>query len=112
MHGAFRARADPSPPEHGTILQVELLSSALVHAGPVISLAFSASSTQLFTTSLDGTVFGLALEGVQQDPGAKRLPVPSTLEVSASVVFAEAHAPEVALGGQGAPRGDRVPRGA
>ncbi|CAM9277675.1 unnamed protein product, partial [Laminaria digitata] len=60
--------------------QVELLNSALVHAGPVISLAFAADSAQLFTTSLDGTVFGLTLEGLQQGSGSHPPPVVATLE--------------------------------
>lgn len=60
--------------------KVELLNSALVHAGPVISLAFSANSAQLFTTSLDGTVFGLALEGLQEGAGPQPLPMTSALE--------------------------------
>lgn len=61
---------------------MELLNSALVHAGPVISLAFAADSAQLFTTSLDGTVFGLTLEGLQQGSGSHPPPVVATLEVS------------------------------
>ncbi|CAN0362423.1 unnamed protein product [Pylaiella littoralis] len=60
--------------------QVELLNSALVHAGPVISLAFAANSAHLFTTSLDGTVFGLALEGLQEGSGVQPPPVVATLE--------------------------------
>lgn len=61
--------------------QVELLNSALVHAGPVISLAFTTDSAQLFTTSLDGTVFGLALEGLQEDSGSQPPPAVTSLEV-------------------------------
>ncbi|CAB1115794.1 unnamed protein product [Ectocarpus sp. CCAP 1310/34] len=61
--------------------QVELLNSALVHAGPVISLAFAANSAILFTTSLDATVFGLALEGLQEGSEAQPPPVVATLEV-------------------------------
>lgn len=64
--------------------QVELLNSALVHAGPVISLAFAADSAHLFTTSLDATVFGLALEGLQDGSGAQLPPVVATLEVRCS----------------------------
>ncbi|CAM9947612.1 unnamed protein product [Ectocarpus sp. 12 AP-2014] len=60
--------------------QVELLNSALVHAGPVISLAFAANSAILFTTSLDATVFGLALEGLQEGSEAQPPPVVATLE--------------------------------
>ncbi|CAM9331513.1 unnamed protein product [Ectocarpus sp. 6 AP-2014] len=60
--------------------QVELLNSALVHAGPVISLAFAANSATLFTTSLDATVFGLALEGLQEGSEAQPPPVVATLE--------------------------------
>lgn len=61
---------------------MELLNSALVHAGPVISLSFAANSGHLFTTSLDGTVFGLALDGLQEGSGAKQPPAVATLEVS------------------------------
>ncbi|CAM9456895.1 unnamed protein product [Scytosiphon promiscuus] len=60
--------------------QVELLNSALVHAGPVISLAFATDSGHLFTTSLDGTVFGLALEGLHDGAEAQLPPVVATLE--------------------------------
>ncbi|CAM9814816.1 unnamed protein product, partial [Discosporangium mesarthrocarpum] len=62
--------------------QVELLNSALVHAGPVISLSFATDSSQLFTASLDGTVFGLTLEGLGNDRGAagQLPPLVSTLE--------------------------------
>lgn len=62
--------------------KVELLNSALVHAGPVISLAFAANSAILFTTSLDATVFGLALEGLQEGSEAQPPPVVATLEVT------------------------------
>ncbi|CAM9658710.1 unnamed protein product, partial [Chrysoparadoxa australica] len=41
---------------------VELLHTALVHGGPVIALAFSPDSGKLFSTSLDGSVFGLDLQ--------------------------------------------------
>lgn len=64
--------------------QVELLNSALVHAGPVISLAFAANSAHLFTTALDGTVFGLALEGLQDGSGAQPPPLVATLEVGSN----------------------------
>ncbi|CAM9308631.1 unnamed protein product [Ectocarpus sp. 4 AP-2014] len=60
--------------------QVELLNSALVHAGPVTSLAFATNSAILFTTSLDATVFGLALEGLQEGSEAQPPPVVATLE--------------------------------
>lgn len=61
---------------------MELLNSALVHAGPVISLAFAANSAHLFTTALDGTVFDLALEGLEEESGAQHPSVVATLEVS------------------------------
>ena len=61
--------------------KVELLNSALIHAGPVISLAFAANSAHLFTTSLDGTVFGLVLEGLEEGTEAPSSPVIAILEV-------------------------------
>lgn len=64
---------------------MELLNSALVHAGPVISLAFAANSEHLFTTSLDGTVFGLDLEGLQEGSEAQPPPAGATLEVRLAV---------------------------
>lgn len=76
------ASLSPSPPRDGATVQVELLNSALVHAGPVISLAFAANSAHLFTTSLDATVFGLALEGLPDGSGAQPPPLVATLEVS------------------------------
>lgn len=76
----------PGPPRDVSIVQVELLNSALVHAGPVISLAFAANSAHLFTTSLDATVFGLALEGLPDESGAQPPPVVTTLEVKALCV--------------------------
>lgn len=47
----------------------------------MISLAFAANSAHLFTTSLDGTVFGLALEGLQEGTEAQLPPVTNVLEV-------------------------------
>lgn len=85
--GAFRdVRLSPLPALSFRLFvhQVELLNSALVHAGPVISLAFAANSAHLFTTALDGTVFGLALEGLQDGPGAQPPPLLATLEVGSN----------------------------
>lgn len=79
MQASYHTSARPL--DAAFVHQVELLNSALVHAGPVISLAFAANSAHLFTTSLDATVFGLALEGLQEGSGAQPPPVVATLEV-------------------------------